>query len=112
MSKEEAGISKSAAELLGEEKEAEEEEEETRIILERVYTVPLWKFIYKPYYKRAPKAIRILKQFVTRHMKPEMLVIDPKVNETIWKRGISSPPRRIKVRVTKDNEGTVKVYLA
>jgi len=112
MSKEEVEKSKSAAELLEEEREIEEEEEETRIILERIYTVPLWKFIYKPYYKRAPKAIRILRQFITRHMKPEMLIIDPKVNEAIWKRGIAHPPRRIKVRVTKDNEGTVKVYLA
>lgn len=99
------GESKPAAEI-------GEEEEEIQIIEERIYTVPLQKVIYKPKYMRAEKAIRILRQFITRHMKPEELIIDPKVNEAIWSRGIKNPPRRIKVRVTKDNEGVVRVYLA
>ncbi|MCD6164155.1 MAG: 50S ribosomal protein L31e [Candidatus Odinarchaeota archaeon] len=93
---------------VGEEKEVSEE-----ILEERIYVIPLAKkFIYTPRQKRAEKAIRVLKEFVERHMKPEKIIIDPEVNEKIWERGIQSPPRKIRVRVTKDKEGVVKVFLA
>ncbi|MGQ4914860.1 MAG: 50S ribosomal protein L31e [Candidatus Asgardarchaeia archaeon] len=101
--------SKPAAERLEEEVS---ETEEVKIIVDRIYTVPLSDVIYVPHYKRAKKAISILRKFVTRHMKPDELIIDPKVNEYIWKNGIKRPPRRIRIRATKDTEGIVKVYLA
>jgi len=53
-----------------------------------------------------------LKAFIQRHMKSESIIIDPKVNELIWRRGIEKPPRRIRVKVSKDEEGVVKVSLA
>jgi large subunit ribosomal protein L31e len=34
------------------------------------------------------------------------------VNEKVWSRGIEKPPRKIKVRATKDKDGNVTVYLA
>ena len=40
------------------------------------------------------------------------LVVSQEVNEKVWSRGIEKPPRRIKVRVTKDKDGNVTVYLA
>lgn len=80
--------------------------------LERVYTIPLERAWIAPKYRRAEKAIFILKAFVERHMKPDSIVIDPKVNELIWRRGIEKPPRRIRVKVSKDDEGVVKVSLA
>ncbi|MHA1583519.1 MAG: 50S ribosomal protein L31e [Candidatus Baldrarchaeia archaeon] len=99
---------------LEEEREVGEEREVSEEILEeRIYVIPLAKkFIYTPRQKRAEKAIRVLKEFVERHMKPEKIIIDPEVNEKIWERGIQSPPRKIRVRVTKDKEGVVKVFLA
>ena len=42
----------------------------------------------------------------------DSIVISNEVNERIWSRGIEKPPRRIRVRVTKDREGLVRVYLA
>jgi len=39
-------------------------------------------------------------------------VISQEVNEKIWSRGIEKPPRKIRVRVTKDKDGNVTVYLA
>jgi large subunit ribosomal protein L31e len=45
-------------------------------------------------------------------MKPEEMVIDPAVNEAIWARGITNPPRKIRVRLSKDDEGFVTVSLA
>ena len=49
--------------------------------LERIYTVPLAKAIAVPRYRRAEKAITILREFVQRHMKPEAIIIDTTVNE-------------------------------
>ena len=46
-------------------------------------------------YKRAPRAMQIIREQVIRHLKvreDEELYIDPEVNEHIWKRGIENPP--------------------
>jgi len=45
-------------------------------------------------------------------MKPEAIIIDTTVNEAIWARGIKKPPRKIRVKLSKDDEGTVTVTLA
>jgi large subunit ribosomal protein L31e len=79
---------------------------------ERIYTVPLGKAWVVPKYRRAEKAITILRQFTLRHMKPEEVVIDPSVNEAIWAKGIRNPPRKIRVRLSKDDDGIVTVTLA
>jgi len=98
-----------------EKKEAEEE-----IVEERVYTIPLGRAWISPPKKRAPRAIRIIRGFVTKHMKiktdeteeAERLVISNEVNEKIWSSGIKNPPRKIRVRAVKDKEGTVTLHLA
>ena len=100
----------------------EKEELEENIVEERFYTIPLGKAWISPRKKRASKAVRIVKNFVLKHMKvrteakeeeePEKLVIDNEVNEKLWIRGIEKPPRKIKVRVVKDNEGVITVFLA
>jgi large subunit ribosomal protein L31e len=79
---------------------------------ERIYTVPLGRAWVAPRYRRAEKAVTVLRKFVQRHMKPEEVVIDPSVNEAIWARGISNPPRKIRVCLSKDDEGIVTVSLA
>ena len=79
---------------------------------ERIYTVPLGRAWMSPKYRRAEKAIAVLRRFVERHMKPEDVIIDPTVNEAIWAHGISNPPRKIRVKLSKDNEGIVTVGLA
>ncbi len=79
---------------------------------ERIYTVPLGRAWVAPRYRRAEKAVTVLRKFVQRHMKPEEVFIDPSVNEAIWARGISNPPRKIRVRLSKDDDGFVTVSLA
>jgi large subunit ribosomal protein L31e len=98
------------------------EEPEEDIVEERFYTIPLRKAWIVPRKKRAPKAARIVKSFILKHMKVRMeaegeeeserLVIDNEVNEKLWDRGIEKPPRKIRVRVVKDKEGVVTVLLA
>ncbi|MFX1455352.1 MAG: 50S ribosomal protein L31e [Promethearchaeota archaeon] len=100
------------------EEEAEEIEEveelapEEEIIDERIYIIPLAKARKGPRNKWAKKSIRYLREFMDRHFKPESLVISQEVNERIWERGIQKPPRKLKVRVTKNIDGLCVVYLA
>ena len=94
------------------EEEFERETVEEGIVEERIYTIPLSKAWVSPRKKRAPRAVRILKGFITRHMKPESISISGEVNERIWRRGIQKPPRKIRVRAAKDEDGKVSVYLA
>jgi len=86
--------------------------DEENIVLERYYTIPLWKSHLASGKRRAPKAINIIKEFVNKHMKSKEIVIDTELNEKIWSKGIENPPNRIIVRTTKDEEGIVKIYLA
>jgi len=96
---------------------------ENAIIEERIYTIPLQKALVRPPKKRAPRAMQLVKLFVIRHMKIPVtiteeddelpqLIITQQVNEKIWGKGIEKPPRRIRVRVTKDKNDDVTVYLA
>ena len=101
--------------------EAEEEaEEETgaegvelpeNIVEERIYTVPLQAAWRVPAWRRTPKAMRLLREFVSRHMKPESMKLTKELNERVWDKGIQNPPRRIRIRAVKDNEGVVTIYL-
>jgi large subunit ribosomal protein L31e len=98
-----------------EEIEPSEEEfiEEEEIIDERIYTIPLRRAYWTgSRRRRANKAVKVLRDFVERHMKPEELLIQPEVNERIWDRGIQKPPRRIRIRATKNSDNLVRVYLA
>jgi len=115
-----------------EEKIIEEEEakprkkkEEEEIVEERTYTIPLQRALVRPPKKRAPRAMQLIKAFVTKHMKVEMkvseeeeeeelpqLIISQEVNEKVWGKGIEKPPRKIRVRAAKDKDGNVTVYLA
>ena len=108
-----------------EEEEIEREEKkelEEEIVEERFYTIPLRKAWISQRKKRAPRAMRIIRSFVEKHMKirtevegeeeAEVLVISNEVNERIWSRGIEKPPRKIRVRVVKDKEGVITVHLA
>ena len=92
--------------------EVEELAPEEEIIDERIYTIPLAKARRGPRNKWAKKSIRYLREFMTRHFKPESLVISQEVNQRIWERGIQKPPRKLKVRVTKNIDGLCVVYLA
>ncbi len=84
------------------------------IVVERLYTIPLGKAYEAIRKKRANRAVKLVRAFITRHMKlgvEEEITFDSALNEYLWKHGIEKPPRRVRVRATKDREGLVKVYL-
>jgi len=110
---EEEPIEEEAEEVEAPEEAPAEEVPEEEIIDERIYTVPLRKAYWTgSRLRRANRSVRILQKFVERHMKPEELLIQPEVNEYIWSRGIQKPPRRVRIRATKNDENLVRVYLA
>ncbi len=95
------------------EEEAAEGEDEIEVVEEKVYTIPLrHAWIVGPRGKRAPRAVRDVRDYVVRHMKAEEVAISNEVNAALWSRGINKPPRKITVRAAKDKEGKVIVYPA
>ncbi len=104
--------------------EKKKKEKEEEIVEERVYTIPLAKAWIRPPKKRAPRAMHMIREFITKHMKLEVrveeeekgemptLIISKEVNERVWGKGIEKPPRKIRVRAAKDKDGNVTVYLA
>ena len=80
--------------------------------LTRVYMVPLRRAFEAPKYRRTKVAVRIIREFTTRHMKATEVKIEKGVNEQIWSRGITNPPRRIRLEMERDEDGVVSVRLA
>jgi large subunit ribosomal protein L31e len=118
-----APVEEEAKPLPREERGKEEEE----IVEEKIYTIPLGKAWIMPANKRAPRAMRMIRSFVVKHMKlearteqeedeeeeePKRLVVSNEVSRRVWSRGIEKPPRKIRVRAAKDKDGNVTVYLA
>lgn len=102
------------------------EKKEEEIVEERIYTIPLGKAWIMPPRKRSPRAMRMIRSFMIKHMKlearrgeegeeeeePKTLTISNEVNEKVWGRGVERPPKKIRVKAEKDKEGNVTVYLA
>jgi len=99
------------------EKKDKKKDKEEKPVLEREYIIPLRRKVWKvPKYKRAKKAIRVIREFLTRHMKVDdrdlkKIKIDKWLNQEIWFRGIKKPPAKIKVKASKFESGEVKVEL-
>jgi large subunit ribosomal protein L31e len=81
------------------------------IEVERVYTVPLSRAWIAARHRRTKRAVNILREFAVHHMKSSEIKIDTELNEELWKRGITKPPRRITVKMEKDEDGLVTVSL-
>lgn len=83
--------------------------EETK---EQIYIIPLRDVKRVPCYKRANAAITDIHTFLAHHLKSESVKLDKTINEAVWARGSQKPPRRIRVRATKFEDGTVRAELA
>ncbi len=79
--------------------------------MERDYTIPLRCVLKVSRYKRTPKAVKEIREFLKKHMKAEEVVIGQGLNEFIWKDSIAKPPKRVKVHALKDKEGIVYAEL-
>jgi len=79
--------------------------------VERVYTVNLGKVLLSPDNQRAKRAVNMIKEFARHHMKIEQVKLEEDVSHLLWARGIRHPPRKIRVRMTKTDEGYVLVSI-
>ena len=80
---------------------------------ERTYTIPFYPFMNSiPRTKRASKAVKLVKEFIMKHMKVDEVWLAQDVNEFIFKRGMQKPPRKITVRAEKGDDNVVAIYLA
>jgi large subunit ribosomal protein L31e len=77
--------------------------------VERVYTVNLGKVLLSPDNQRAKRAVNMIKEFARHHMKIEQIKLEEDVSHLLWSRGIKHPPRKIRVKMTKTDEGFVLV---
>lgn len=104
-------------------KPRKKKEEAEDIVEEKTYTIPLGKALIMPPRKRAPRAMHMIRAYVVKHMKipsraeeededAPKVTITNELNERIWGRGIEKPPRKVRVRATKDKEGNVTIHLA
>ena len=79
--------------------------------VERVYTVNLGKVLLSPDNQRAKRAVNMIKEFARHHMKIEQVKLEEDVSHLLWSKGIKHPPRKIRVRMTKTDEGYVLVSI-
>ena len=79
--------------------------------LTRVYTVNLGKAWLTPQYRRTDRVINMIREFAEKHMKSDEIKLDQDLNRQIWSRGKTNPPRRVRVKMVKDEDGVVTVSL-
>ncbi len=72
--------------------------------MEKIFTINLREAYGKPRNKRAPRAIKIIKEFALRHMKGNEAKVSIKLNAFIWAHSIQKPPRRVKVKMLKKDD--------
>lgn len=79
---------------------------------EQIYIVPLKMTKRVPRWKRGNRAIREIRDFLSRHMGSDAIKLDRSINERVWSRGIEKPPSRIRIRAMKFEDGEVQAELA
>jgi large subunit ribosomal protein L31e len=79
--------------------------------LTRVYTINLGRAWLTPQYKRTDRVVNMIREFAEKHMKSDEVKLDQDLNRQIWSRGKTNPPRNVRVKMTKDEDGIVTVSL-
>jgi large subunit ribosomal protein L31e len=79
--------------------------------LSRVYTINLGKAWLTPRYRRTDRVMNMVREFATKNMKSDDVKIDQDLGRHIWARGKTNPPRKVRVKMVKDDEDIVTVSL-
>jgi large subunit ribosomal protein L31e len=77
----------------------------------RVYTINLGKAWITPQHRRTDRVVNMIREFARKHMKSEEIKLDQDLNRQIWSRGKTNPPRKVRVKMVKDEDGGVTVSL-
>jgi large subunit ribosomal protein L31e len=79
--------------------------------LTRVYTINLGKAWLTPVHKRTDRVVNMIREFAEKHMKSSEIKLDQDLNRQIWSRGKTNPPRKVRVKMVKDEDDVVTVSL-
>ena len=79
--------------------------------LARIYTINFSKAWLTPKHKRTDRVVNMIKEFAIKHMNSSQIKIDQELNRYIWERGKTNPPRKVRVRIVKDEDDQVIVSL-
>jgi large subunit ribosomal protein L31e len=77
----------------------------------RIYTINFSKAWLTPKHKRTDRVVNMIKEFAIKHMKSSQIKIDQDLNRYIWQKGKTNPPRKVRVRIVKDEDDQVIVSL-
>ena len=77
----------------------------------RIYTINLSKAWLTPKHKRTDRVVNMIKEFAIKHLKSSQIKIDQDLNRYIWQKGKTNPPRKVRVRIVKDEDDQVIVSL-
>jgi len=84
-------------------------------IVTRDHTIHMNKLLHGVTFKnRAPRAIREIKAFASKHMKTSDVRIEVGLNKFIWSQGVKNVPKRLRLRLSRrrneDEEAKEKLY--
>jgi large subunit ribosomal protein L31e len=77
----------------------------------RIYTINFSKAWLTPKHRRTDRVINMIKEFAIKHMKSSQIKLDQELNRYIWQKGKTNPPRKVRVRIVKDEDEQVIVSL-
>eukprot|EP00004_Rigifila_ramosa_P026590 TRINITY_DN835_c0_g1_i1.p2 TRINITY_DN835_c0_g1~~TRINITY_DN835_c0_g1_i1.p2 ORF type:complete len:179 (-),score=26.07 TRINITY_DN835_c0_g1_i1:164-700(-) len=83
--------------------------------IKRLYTINLHKRTHKvTFKKRAPRALKAIREFAQKAMHTKDVRIDQKLNQFLWSKGVRNPPFRVRVRLSRrrneDEDALEKLY--
>jgi large subunit ribosomal protein L31e len=88
-------------------------EKETEKEIERIYVIPLRKAKIGRTSLAAPRAVKLVRNYLTKHMKVDSddIWIDDSLNRELWSRGKFKINSKIRVRAVKFEDGVVEVTI-
>merc|ERR1719215_168483 len=84
-------------------------------VVTREYTIHMHTRVHgSAFKKRAPKAIKAIKEFAFKTMGTKDVRLDPEMNKAVWKRGVKTVDHRIRVQLARkrndDEDSKEKLY--
>lgn len=72
------------------------------------------RLIFSTFKKRAPKAIKTIREFAKKTMGTSDVRLDPSLNNMVWNKGVKQVQHRIRVRLSRkrndDEDSKEKLY--
>eukprot|EP00873_Tetraselmis_striata_P001480 jgi/Tetstr1/421744/TSEL_001203.t1 len=71
-------------------------------VVTREYTINLHKRLHGiSFKKRAPRAVKEIKQFAAKMMNTPDVRLDVKLNKAVWRKGVRNVPMRLRIQVSR-----------